>query len=116
MDAVIQPRLPAWDSGESLVERVMSAMWLYMMTYRLADEEKIDETSVWYALFLELVIWICCCYIFIIFIRHFLLSGDPYPEKRHKQHFYFQLSDQTYVPGNIDFQIFQLGANYLVPT
>lgn len=51
IDVAIQPRLPAWDSGESLVERVMSAMWLYMMTYRLADEEKIDETSVWYALF-----------------------------------------------------------------
>lgn len=50
VDSALQPRLPEWSSEESLAERVISAMWLYLMTYRLADEEKIDETPVWYVL------------------------------------------------------------------
>lgn len=48
IDSALQPRLPEWTPAEPLVDRVISAMWLYLMTYRLADEEKIDETSVWY--------------------------------------------------------------------
>ncbi|KAF9615015.1 hypothetical protein IFM89_021586 [Coptis chinensis] len=50
IDTMLQPRLPEFNPDEPLVERVISAMWLYMMTYRLADEEKIDETSVWYVM------------------------------------------------------------------
>ncbi|XP_077230015.1 tubulin-tyrosine ligase isoform X3 [Tasmannia lanceolata] len=46
----LQPRLPEWTSDEPLAERVIGAMWLYLMTYRLADEEKLDETSVWYVM------------------------------------------------------------------
>lgn len=47
--SALHPRLPEWKSTEPLADRVIDAMWLYLMTYRLADEEKIDETSVWYA-------------------------------------------------------------------
>lgn len=47
VDSMLKPRLPELNAGESLTDRVISAMWLYLMTYRLADEEKIDETSVW---------------------------------------------------------------------
>lgn len=50
VDSALQPRLPEWSPEESLAERVIGAMWLYLMTYRLADEEKIDETPVWYAI------------------------------------------------------------------
>lgn len=50
IDSVLQPRLPNWTAEEPLADRVINAMWLYLMTYRLADEEKIDETSVWYAI------------------------------------------------------------------
>ncbi|KAK1307546.1 hypothetical protein QJS10_CPA09g00109 [Acorus calamus] len=50
IDSSLQPRLPKWTSAESLADRVINAMWLYLMTYRLADEEKIDETSVWYVM------------------------------------------------------------------
>lgn len=50
IDAVLQPRLPEWTDEEPLADRVVNAMWLYLMTYRLADEEKIDETSVWYVM------------------------------------------------------------------
>ncbi|KAJ4953775.1 hypothetical protein NE237_030607 [Protea cynaroides] len=50
IDSMLQPRLPEWKSDEPLADRVISAMWLFLMTYRLADEEKIDETSVWYVL------------------------------------------------------------------
>ncbi len=49
IDSILQPRLPEWTAEEPLADRIISAMWLYLMTYRLADEEKIDETSVWYA-------------------------------------------------------------------
>ena len=49
MDSVLQPRLPDWSAEEPLSDRVINAMWFYLMNYRLADEEKIDETSVWYA-------------------------------------------------------------------
>lgn len=49
VDSALQLRLPEWSEEEPLTDRVISAMWLYLMTYRLADEEKIDETSVWYA-------------------------------------------------------------------
>ena len=48
IDSVLQPCLPEWTAEEPLADRVINAMWLYLMTYRLADEEKIDETSVWY--------------------------------------------------------------------
>ncbi|XP_026441002.1 tubulin--tyrosine ligase-like protein 12 isoform X1 [Papaver somniferum] len=50
IDSALQPRLPEWTRDDSLVDRVVNAMWLYLMTYRLADEEKIDETSVWYVM------------------------------------------------------------------
>ncbi|KAL6965791.1 hypothetical protein U1Q18_036852 [Sarracenia purpurea var. burkii] len=50
IDTILQPRLPEWTSDEPLADRVINAMWLYLMTYRLADEEKIDETSVWYVM------------------------------------------------------------------
>lgn len=50
IDSMLQPRLPEWSSEEPLADRVINAMWLYLMNYRLADEEKIDETSVWYIL------------------------------------------------------------------
>ena len=49
VDSKLQPRLPEFTADEPLADRVLNAMWLYLMTYRLADEEKIDETSVWYA-------------------------------------------------------------------
>lgn len=48
IDSALLPRLPEWTSGEPLIDRVLNAMWLYLMSYRLADEEKIDETSIWY--------------------------------------------------------------------
>lgn len=50
VDSMLQPRFPKWTAGEPLTDRVINAMWLYLMTYRLADEEKIDETSVWYVM------------------------------------------------------------------
>lgn len=50
MDSVLEPRLPDWTAEEPLADRVIDAMWLYLMNYRLADEEKIDETSVWYVI------------------------------------------------------------------
>lgn len=53
IDSMLQPRFPEWTAGEPLADRIINAMWLYLMTYRLADEEKIDETSVWYALRIE---------------------------------------------------------------
>lgn len=49
VDSMLLPRLPEWTAGEPIADRIINAMWLYLMTYRLADEEKIDETSVWYA-------------------------------------------------------------------
>lgn len=48
IDSVLLPRLPEWNAGEPLIDRVLNAMWLCLMSYRLADEEKIDETSIWY--------------------------------------------------------------------
>lgn len=50
IDSMLQPRLPEWSPEEPLADRVLNAMWFYLMTYRLADEEKIDETSVWYVM------------------------------------------------------------------
>lgn len=50
IDSMLLPRLPEWIAGEPLADRILSAMWQYLMSYRLADEEKIDETSVWYDL------------------------------------------------------------------
>ena len=63
MDSVLQPRLPDWSAEEPLSDRVINAMWFYLMNYRLADEEKIDETSVWYAtrLFLVMTCFISLC-------------------------------------------------------
>jgi tubulin--tyrosine ligase-like protein 12 len=48
IDSVLLPRLPEWTPDEPIHDRIISAMWQYLMTYRLADEEKLDETSVWY--------------------------------------------------------------------
>lgn len=48
IDSVLLPHLPEWTPDEPLADRIISAMWQYLMTYRLADEEKLDETSVWY--------------------------------------------------------------------
>lgn len=50
VDSALQPRLPEWNPDDPLADRILNAMWLYLMTYRLADEEKIDETSVWYVM------------------------------------------------------------------
>ncbi|XP_004288983.1 PREDICTED: tubulin--tyrosine ligase-like protein 12 [Fragaria vesca subsp. vesca] len=50
VDSALQPRLPEWTTDEPLADRVINAMWQYLMTYRLADEEKIDETSVLYVM------------------------------------------------------------------
>lgn len=50
VDAKLQPRLPEWCIGEPVADRILRAMWLYLMTYRLADEEKLDETPVWYVM------------------------------------------------------------------
>ncbi|KAI3694429.1 hypothetical protein L1987_77394 [Smallanthus sonchifolius] len=50
IDSVLLPCLPEWNAGEPLIDRVLNAMWLYLMSYRLADEEKIDETSIWYVM------------------------------------------------------------------
>ncbi|KAK7304002.1 hypothetical protein RJT34_14973 [Clitoria ternatea] len=50
IDSVLLPRLPEWKLDEPLADRIISAMWQYLMTYRLADEEKLDETSVWYVM------------------------------------------------------------------
>lgn len=50
IDSMLQPRLPEWNADDPLADRIIIAMWQYLMTYRLADEEKIDETSVWYDL------------------------------------------------------------------
>lgn len=44
------PRFPEYSTNEPLTHRVIDAMWLYLMTYRLASEEKIDETSVCYVM------------------------------------------------------------------
>lgn len=43
----LRPRLPVVSKDSSLVERVMGAMWQYILTYRLADEEKLDDSPVW---------------------------------------------------------------------
>ncbi|XP_010557663.1 PREDICTED: tubulin--tyrosine ligase-like protein 12 [Tarenaya hassleriana] len=50
VDSMLQPRLPEWNPEDSLADRVLNVMWLYVLTYRLADEEKIDETSLWYVM------------------------------------------------------------------
>ncbi|KAF3439686.1 hypothetical protein FNV43_RR17964 [Rhamnella rubrinervis] len=50
VDSKLKPHLPEWTGDDPLVDRVLNAMWLCLMTYRLADEEKIDETSVWYVM------------------------------------------------------------------
>ncbi|XP_050218847.1 uncharacterized protein LOC126669428 [Mercurialis annua] len=50
IDSQLHPRLPEWTADEPLADRVINAMWLYLMSYRLADDEKLDETSVWYVM------------------------------------------------------------------
>ncbi|CAA7016089.1 unnamed protein product [Microthlaspi erraticum] len=50
VDSLLPPRLPEPSPEDSLADRVLGAMWSYLMTYRLADEEKIDETSLWYVM------------------------------------------------------------------
>lgn len=48
IDSALLHRLPEWTRDEPIPDRIINAMWQYLMTYRLADEEKLDETSVWY--------------------------------------------------------------------
>ncbi len=43
----LKPRLHIWSPKEPLLEQVMSAMWQHVLTYRLADDEKLDETPIW---------------------------------------------------------------------
>lgn len=62
---MLQPHLPKWTPEEPLADRVINAMWLYLMTYRLADEEKIDETSVWYAITIDIFATCISCYCFM---------------------------------------------------
>ncbi|XP_050377119.1 uncharacterized protein LOC126794441 [Argentina anserina] len=50
VDSALQSRLPEWTADEPLADRVINTMWQYLMTYRLADDEKIDETSVLYVM------------------------------------------------------------------
>ncbi|CAJ1975752.1 unnamed protein product [Sphenostylis stenocarpa] len=50
IDSMLLPRLPELALDEPLADRIINAMWQYLMTYRLADEEKLDETSVWYVM------------------------------------------------------------------
>ncbi|KAL1214586.1 hypothetical protein V5N11_007481 [Cardamine amara subsp. amara] len=50
VDSMLQPRIPEPNPEDNLVDRVLGAMWLYVMNYRLADEEKLDETSLWYVM------------------------------------------------------------------
>lgn len=57
IDAMLQPRIPEPNPEDTLVDRVLGAMWLYAMNYRLADEEKLDETSLWYAMFLFFLLY-----------------------------------------------------------
>lgn len=47
---MLLPRLPEWIPDEPIHDRIISAMWQYLMTYRLADEERLEETSVWYVM------------------------------------------------------------------
>lgn len=61
VDSMLQPRLPQWDAVESLADRVINSMWFYLMTYRLADEEKIDETSVWWVFTLIFLLMLSSC-------------------------------------------------------
>lgn len=44
LQASLPPRLPTWQAGEPLLERVLRAMWRFVSTYRLATEEQLDET------------------------------------------------------------------------
>ncbi|GBG72467.1 hypothetical protein CBR_g12041 [Chara braunii] len=44
----LEPRLPEWSQGEPVVDRVLRSMWQYVQEYRLATEEKLDETPIWY--------------------------------------------------------------------
>ncbi|CAH8258472.1 unnamed protein product [Arabidopsis lyrata] len=50
IDSMLQPRIPELNPEGTLVDRVLDAMWLYALNYRLADEEKLDETSLWYVM------------------------------------------------------------------
>ncbi|ESQ33251.1 hypothetical protein EUTSA_v10003638mg [Eutrema salsugineum] len=50
VDTLLPPRLPEPNPEDSFADRVLGAMWSYLMTYRLADEEKLDETSLWYVM------------------------------------------------------------------
>ncbi|CAN8323629.1 unnamed protein product [Cochlearia groenlandica] len=50
VDSILKPRLPELNPEDNLTDRVLGALWFYVMTYRLADEEKIDETSLWYVM------------------------------------------------------------------
>lgn len=73
----LQPRLPEWEPTEPPVDRVLNAMWLYLMTYRLADEEKIDETPVWYVL--------CFRFFFSCAYSYYVSALIEYPNGQHSQ-------------------------------
>lgn len=55
LDSNLKRRFPAWSPKEPVVDRVMRAMWHYIMTYRLADEEKLDETPIWFVSLILLI-------------------------------------------------------------
>ncbi|CAI7813748.1 unnamed protein product, partial [Closterium sp. NIES-53] len=44
------PRLPAWQPGTPLVDRVLHAMWRHVCSYKLATETQLDESAVWYVM------------------------------------------------------------------
>ncbi|KAI5084656.1 hypothetical protein GOP47_0000825 [Adiantum capillus-veneris] len=46
----LEQRFPQWSAMDSAEDRVLCAMWTYLMNYRLCDEEKLDETPVWYVM------------------------------------------------------------------
>lgn len=46
----LEQRLLEWSSKEPVEERILRAMWAYLSMYRLCDEEKLDETPIWYVM------------------------------------------------------------------
>lgn len=46
----LEQRFPDWSATEPAEERILRAMWAYLMMYRLCDEEKLDETPIWYVM------------------------------------------------------------------
>lgn len=46
----LEQRFPEWSATEPAEEGILRAMWAYLMMYRLCDEEKVDETPIWYVM------------------------------------------------------------------